>query len=142
MMESKKLWLGIICLVLLTGCIASTILSDLERSGSAEKSQTVPGSSVVKKQSSGSALPAESDSRPVLPEENGKQPDADAPVYSEADPDLELPEIEIPAAKPDLGVKESQGTKPEPENEEQAPESGGGDIFVDENGDILLPEVP
>lgn len=64
-------------------------------------------------------------------------------------PEAELPEVAIPEAEVPVAQTEDDGGKASGDTNEpkaDAPEVGhnkdGNDVYIDENGDILLPEVP
>ncbi len=77
--------------------------------------------------------PAETD-QPVSQSENTPEPEQEPQPEN---PVTETPEPAAPTATPDNPVSQPENT-PEPETQE--PESGG--ILTNENGDIMLPEVP
>lgn len=148
-MKRKKLWIWIVCLVLLLGCaVAVLLLRQPRQDGAEQTSPTTAPITAAEERTEDPGIPTENpeplptDTAP--PEETEKQPDASAPADAgtAAGPaGIELPEIEIPTAQPDAGDDIQENT-PEPEPDDTQPEWGNSDIVIDENGDILLPEVP
>ena len=148
-MKRKKLWIWIVCLVLLLGCAAAVLLLRPPKQAAAEQtSPTMAPITAAEESTEDPGIPTENP-KPLptdtaQPEDTEKPTDASAPVDTGAaarPSGIELPEIEIPTAQPDAGDDIPENT-PEPEPDDPQPAPGNSDIVIDENGDILLPEVP
>lgn len=149
-MKRNKLWIWIVCLVLLIGCIAAVLLLRQPKLDGAE--QVLPTmDSIAKEEESSEDADIAAEKAEPLPAD-AAQPEADEKQLDVAVPDtagretgpaaIELPEIEIPDTMPDTGKDEPQENTPAPKTDDPQPDWSDSDIIIYENGDILLPEVP
>ena len=155
-MRRKHIWVWIACLALLVCGLTAWLLfgGDNGRETAAPSQTVAPGDEVP----DGSALSSAATGNPEPAQEAEQSPEQSASVPTpdhakEANPNdtaasftgTELPEIEIPVASDQVDPQTENTPMPEQEPEStSAPEqeSGINDITIDQNGDILLPEVP
>ena len=143
-MRNRRNLTWIVCLILAVICLSTCSLFGWGKStDTAAPNQTVePGAEV-----SSTSEPASDNSES---EKEGKINNT-----TDASTDAQMPEIEIPDAPDPTNTQPKQTMMPEQESEsipkpEKEPEStptpdqesGNSDMTVDENGDILLPEIP
>ena len=151
-MRRKQIWVWIVGLALVVCSLSACSLFGRDKDGetsapsqTAEPSAEVSASPAPSATVIGSPEPAQGaeQSPEQSPEQSTSVPTPDH--AAEPSTGTELPEIEIPVV-PDPSVPQPE-TTPMPEQEpESTPipeqESDIDDITTDENGDILLPEVP
>ncbi len=136
-MRCKTILILIVCLAFLTFCLAAC--SFFGKSGSGYTEQAQPAQDI------------DSETANSAEEEPG--------IAADSALDTELPEIETLPASSEMeeqnygNSNSSQVTTGEPDAQADSPtsnvqtsepgsEGGQEDIYIDENGDILLPEVP
>ena len=159
-MRHKHIWAWIACLALLVCSLSACSLFGRDKDGetaapgqTAEPSAEVSASPAPSATVIGSPEPAQGaeQSPEQSPEQSTSVPTPDH--AKEANPNdtaapfsgTELPEIEIPVASDQVDPQTENTPMPEQEPESTPvpeQESGMHDITIDQNGDILLPEVP
>ena len=155
-MRRKHTWVWIACLALLVcGLTAWLLFGGNKGRETAAPSQTVaPGDEVPDGHAPSAA--ATENTEPAQEAEQSPEQSTSVPTPAhviEEDPNdtaapfsgTELPEIEIPVASDQVDPQTENTPMPEQEPESTPvpeQESGMHDITIDQNGDILLPEVP
>ena len=170
-MRRKTLWVWIMCIILLVCSLSACSLFSNRKSGETAQmpsTQEPAPTAAVRSDAVSDEIEdtsAQDQAEPSAPNQEidiENQTDTSAAVEPNAD--VELPEIEIPVAPSDTGKPDNKGTdihepvstpenstppatgptesSPPPQEPEAQPDPANSDIVIDQNGDILLPEVP